>query len=1731
MDTTPRIDANSLLNLGVDPNLHPLLASTSILPGVASNVQTQLYAPLDSLLVGYITPIVADTTFNTERAFGSTLPNSFGTGVENAWVMSGSTRNNLLDLDAAPLDALFPIQPLPALKLAAAKASAQIAQGKALAINQIQDFLNRPDRFEQFKIAFGQDLERATIERVIGDWQTEGNKIPNIEIVSSQTLGKADGGFDTVNNKIYLSSNLIERGNSAEIVPVIIEEIGHYLDSKIHPGGDAAGDEGEIFAKLVRGVNISDAEYVTLINEDDHSTIVLNNNSVTIEQAVTTAYAIKAEKIVSFNGNSDLDGNPLDLSDDALVYGGKGFSLNGNSILPVKYDASGNPVKDSQGKLVLVDKAITVAAGYLQANVGGNASNKYAGLNPPQIVATETVTVPLFADIKQQELNRKIPTGTPTTTFNISTNPINTAAQWAAIFPPAGTATQPKVVRVTGGGLNIPGTVNLSNYVIIVDSGDINFNGTSNLNNVTLVTSNGNINLNSIQSDNLSALASGTINHNSGARFGGDTLFANNTGNITFNGATKGITTTDNLRVISAGAITFNGAQSTRGSFVSQGDFISNGSATIYGTVSSKQNITFNGALTFTYANIRDYSDSTPPVIVSSLVNDSGTSNSDKITNDGRISGTITDASQIASFKAGFDSKPLANYTDVLPYLTNGSFSFTKAQLETIYGGTIPDGARTLNLVATDQYGNQSSVYPYTFTLDTTTPVPTLNLAAASDTGVVGDYRTKSSLVTLTGKVEANARVLLSGNPTPVTADSSGNYTFANVALIAGNNSFTVTATDIAGNQKAFTQIVYRTSPPTGVSLGTPQILENSANNTQVGVLSSIDPDGVDNYVYTLVDNAGGRFKLVGDKIQVANGSLLDFETNTQHQIQVRATDGEGDSYLQNIAIAVLNVNETPTNISLSSTVIVENSPSNTLVGQITSTDPDVGDSFTYSLVAGTGDGDNSKFAIAGDKLVIKNSPDYETQSSYTIRLKTTDAGGLTFEKQVTVSVTNVNEAPTSLTLSNNTVAENSGVNGIIGTFTSTDPDLGDTKTYALTTGVGDLDNSQFTIVGDKLQLNPNPNFEAKSSYQLRVKVTDGGGLSYQQAFNVNISDVNEAPTNLAIDKSIIDENSLANSVVGNLITTDPDLVDTASYTLVAGTGATDNNKFAIVGNKLQINQSPDFEAQSSYSIRIKATDKGGLSFEKVLTIGVNNLNEAPTSLTLSNNTVVENSGVNSVIGTFTATDPDLGDTRTYTLTSGLGDLDNSQFTIVGDKLQLKPNPDFETKSTYQLRAKVTDLGGLSYEKAFAVNITDVNEAPTSLTLSNNSVAENSGANGIVGTFIGTDPDAGDTRTYTLISGLGDVDNNQFTILGDKLQLNPNPNFEAKSSYQLRVKVTDAGGLSYQQAFTVNITDVNEAPTNLTIDKSNIDENSAANSVIGNLTTTDPDLSDTASYTLVAGTGDVDNSKFAISGNKLQIKQSPDFETQSSYSIRIRTTDKGGLSLDKVLTVSVNNLNEAPTSLTLSNNTIAENIGINGIVGTFTATDPDLGDTRTYTLIGGLGDVDNSQFTIVGDKLQLNPNPNFEAKSSYQLRVKVTDAGGLSYQQAFTVNITDVNEDPTNLAIDKSKLDENSPANSIVGNLTTTDPDSIDTASYTLVAGTGDVDNSKFALSGNKLQIKQSPDFETQSSYSIRIRTTDKGGLTYEKQLTIGVNDLPETNSNTLVEGTSFNKRLAIPVY
>ena len=314
---------------------------------------------------------------------------------------------------------------------------------------------------------------------------------------------------------------------------------------------------------------------------------------------------------------------------------------------------------------------------------------------------------------------------------------------------------------------------------------------------------------------------------------------------------------------------------------------------------------------------------------------------------------------------------------------------------------------------------------------------------------------------------------------------------------------------------------------------------------------------------------------------------------------------------------------------------------------------------------------------------------------------------------------------------------------------------------------------------------------------------------------------------------------------------------------------------------------------------------------------------------------------------------------------------------------------------------------------------------------------------------------------------------------------------------------------------------VDEVPTDLGLSQLAVDENVPAGTVVGTFTTSDPDPSDTFTYSLVTGTGDTDNTAFTIVNNQLKINSSPDFETKSSYNIRVRTTDAGGATYEKQLAIAVNDFNDAPTGLTVTKLDVDENVPVGTVVGIFTTTDPDAGNTFTYSLVTGTGDNDNSAFTIVNDQLKINASPDFETKSSYNIRVQTTDAGGASYTKELTIvvnNLDDpgVNDAPTGLTVTKLDVDENVPPGTVVGIFATTDPDEDDTFTYSLVTGTGDTDNSAFTIDGNQLKINAPPDFETKSSYNIRVQTTDSGGVTYVKELAIAVNNLDDSGINDI---------------
>lgn len=185
---------------------------------------------------------------------------------------------------------------------------------------------------------------------------------------------------------------------------------------------------------------------------------------------------------------------------------------------------------------------------------------------------------------------------------------------------------------------------------------------------------------------------------------------------------------------------------------------------------------------------------------------------------------------------------------------------------------------------------------------------------------------------------------------------------------------------------------------PYNIQINNTSISENSPTGTVVGILSTLDGNNQDTHLYGLVDNSNGRFSIDSNKLVVNNYSLLDYEQNHSHSITVFTVDNRGAYYERNFNIAISDVNEPPINLWLTDTVFHGNNPSGTTISGILAQDQDLNDTFTFQLVSGPGDDDNSQFMVNEDNIALGISFN-STDSIYNIRLRVTDSGGLFYDR------------------------------------------------------------------------------------------------------------------------------------------------------------------------------------------------------------------------------------------------------------------------------------------------------------------------------------------------------------------------------------------------------------------------------------------------------------------------------------------------------------------------------------------------------------------------------------------------------------------------------------------------------------------------------------------------------------------------------------------------------------
>ncbi|XP_062505201.1 protocadherin Fat 4-like isoform X3 [Corticium candelabrum] len=1006
-----------------------------------------------------------------------------------------------------------------------------------------------------------------------------------------------------------------------------------------------------------------------------------------------------------------------------------------------------------------------------------------------------------------------------------------------------------------------------------------------------------------------------------------------------------------------------------------------------------------------------------------------------------------------------------------------------------------------------------------------------------------------------------------------------------------------------------------------------PRVKENSIKGTVVGTLEAHDADATQTLTFKLDDTAGGRFSVDAKKVTCTTGTkvnahtkctvvvivagTLNHEQDALHTIVIRVTDQHGLFQTSKIPVTVVDVNDRPRDIVFSGKQLsIEENKNNALIGVFSSTDDDPANTHKYSLVNSSG----GRFVISGSKLLTATNANlnYEATGQLSIVVRSTDTGTppLSVDKAFTVQVTDVNEAPTRVWLSSTKVDENSGMDTTIGSLQTADPDSErrrQIKTRVQTHSYTLLDSAQgrfklekgilkvavsntkcLAFGGTECKLN----YEKSKTYRLVVRSTDSGAppLQKDSVVTVFLNDVNDKPRSLTIDNFKVKENSPKGTLVGRLNASDEDSGQKLTYTLTNS----DNSKFYLKDNQLLKASSADYETKAKHLVTVKVTDNGKspLWISKEFVIEVLNVNEPPVSIVFKDTNskqtftdnfpkVNENEAAGTLIGTVEGHDEDTNQKLTMTLDDdGGGRFSISSAsavvcsstskitgvnTVCSAKIYVAGTLNHEVTNRHTIIVRATDTGGLFVATKFTISVLDVNDPPRDIQLAsgNPQVRENDN-NGVVGELITTDDDTTQTHAYKLLDGAAGC----FVIVGREVKVSAKAilNYETAQQYTIRVMSTDSGTppLSKTKSFTIKILDVNEKPTSVYISSDLVKENSPINTVVGSLTTSDPDNLHKARQTFSYRIVDSANGRFKVDGDVVKVNVPNtrclalggnncvlNFENKDQHVITVRATDNGStpLYVDYPITIHVQDVNDQPRSLDLSHNKVLENMPAGTVVGNLSSTDEDSRQTTTYTLT----DDDNGMFKIFNDELQKATSANYETMKAHSVVVMAVDDGSppLQVSKRFTIGVLNVNEAPISISFTDTDgqlsfsdnvpcVQENSPKATIVGTIEALDYD----ANETLVFRLDDDSNGMFALrdsadlycktlQNNKgintycsttVLVVGPLNYEGKEKHYVEIRVSDKEGLFHVQRFKIDIIDINDVPHDVELNGRKIKE-------
>jgi predicted outer membrane repeat protein len=831
-------------------------------------------------------------------------------------------------------------------------------------------------------------------------------------------------------------------------------------------------------------------------------------------------------------------------------------------------------------------------------------------------------------------------------------------------------------------------------------------------------------------------------------------------------------------------------------------------------------------------------------------------------------------------------------------------------------------------------------------------------------------------------------------------------------------------------------------------------------------------------------DPATGTYTLTGPaSVAVFEQALRSLTYNnasttpdlTQRVITVIANDGVNDSAPVSAFVSISPDANAPTQVNNSGITVDEGGQWNFDSLELAYNDLQPSSEVSYTVTTGPASG---YLALASDTstpitsftqeqidlggLIYVHDGSEVASDSFTFTADDGQGNSLTGQT-VNIVVAPVNDAPVISTSGLQTVPEDavltfSSANGnaisvsdvdagssdIQVTLTVTNGTLDLAQTNGLTFAVGDgVADASLTFAGSLVDVNAaldgltySPTADFNGSSTLVVLTNDlgntgaGGSLTDTATVNIDVSSVNDVPiTNNSLTTVIEDTvepfslsaSDFDGSVVAFSVTSLP-----ANGTVYLDAGLANpialNTEYPALGGVLQLYFKPDADWNGLDVIEYHAKDdQGGWSTTPgSFSFDVEPVDDAPVAANDSYS-ILEDETFTATLGVDDLLQNDLevdGETLVVNTVPVAGPTNGTLSLGVDGTFTYTPNENYFGSDTFTY--EISD-GISSTQATVTITVDSVNDAPETNSAGASAIEDaasveivfgGSDVEGAIDSFrLDSLPANGTLYTDASLTTVAIVGNSYLANAnGVSFHFVPDANWNGTTSFE--ASAVDIGGLAdpTPAVATINVASVNDGPV-AEDDFYSVDEDGTLVATAGSdgLLDNDDDAdNDTLSAVLIDGPT---NGIVSISSDG-SFTYTPNANYNGMDSFTYEVNDGNGGRSQASVEISVVSVNDAPTGTDPSVISIAENIDTSGgvTVAALVSEDVDMGETFTYSVVGGS---DSALFSVIGNELILDDGVlDYETKDQYTVVVRVTDAGGLSYDETIEVNVTDVYDGP-----------------------------------------------------------------------------------------------------------------------